>query len=39
MAANEAELRALMKASLGGDAVAYRALLSQLSGRSWKRWQ
>jgi RNA polymerase sigma-70 factor (ECF subfamily) len=31
MAANEAELRALMKASLGGDAVAYRALLSQLS--------
>jgi RNA polymerase sigma-70 factor (ECF subfamily) len=31
MAANEVELRALMKASLGGDAVAYRALLSQLS--------
>ena len=31
MAANEAELKALMRASLGGDAFAYRALLSQLS--------
>ena len=31
MAANEAELRALMKAGLGGDAAAYRAVLSQLS--------
>src|ERR1035437_7636344 len=31
MAANEAELRALMRASLGGDAVAYRTLLSRLS--------
>jgi RNA polymerase sigma-70 factor (ECF subfamily) len=31
MAANEAELRALMKAGLGGDAVAYRVVLSQLS--------
>ena len=31
MAANEAELKALMRASLGGDAIAYRALLSQLS--------
>ncbi len=31
MAANEAELRALMKASLGGDAAAYRTLLSRLS--------
>jgi hypothetical protein len=32
MAANEAELRALMKASLGGDAVAYRtpAVVKQL---------
>jgi RNA polymerase sigma-70 factor (ECF subfamily) len=31
MAANEAELRALMRASLGGDATAYRTLLSRLS--------
>jgi RNA polymerase sigma-70 factor (ECF subfamily) len=31
MAANEAELRALMKVGLGGDAAAYRAVLSQLS--------
>jgi RNA polymerase sigma-70 factor (ECF subfamily) len=31
MSANEAELRALMRASLGGDAAAYRALLSRLS--------
>ena len=31
MAANEAELRALMKAGLGGDAAAYRSLLSRLS--------
>jgi RNA polymerase sigma-70 factor (ECF subfamily) len=31
MAANEAELRALMKASLRGDAAAYRTLLSRLS--------
>ena len=31
MAANEAELRALMRASLGGDAIAYRTLLSRLS--------
>ena len=31
MAANEAELRALMQASLRGDAAAYRALLSRLS--------
>lgn len=31
MAANEAELRALMKAGLRGDAAAYRALLSRLS--------
>jgi hypothetical protein len=31
MAANEAELRALMRASLGGDEVAYRTLLSRLS--------
>lgn len=31
MAANEAELRALMKASLAGDAHAHRTLLSQLS--------
>lgn len=31
MVANEAELRALMRASLNGDAVAYRTLLSQLS--------
>jgi RNA polymerase sigma-70 factor (ECF subfamily) len=31
MAANEAELRSLMKASLRGDAVAYRTLLSRLS--------
>lgn len=31
MSANEAELRALMKASLRGDAAAYRALLSRLS--------
>jgi RNA polymerase sigma-70 factor (ECF subfamily) len=31
MAANEAELRALMKAGLSGDAAAYRAVLSQLS--------
>jgi RNA polymerase sigma-70 factor, ECF subfamily len=31
MAANEAELRALMKASLAGDAQAHRTLLSQLS--------
>ena len=32
MAANETELRALMKASLAGDAAAYRTLLSRLSG-------
>jgi RNA polymerase sigma-70 factor (ECF subfamily) len=31
MAANEAELCVLMKASLGGDAAAYRVVLSQLS--------
>ena len=31
MAANEAELKALMRASLSGDAVAYRTLLSRLS--------
>src|ERR1035437_1950378 len=31
MAASEAELRALIRASLGGDAVAYRTLLSRLS--------
>jgi RNA polymerase sigma-70 factor (ECF subfamily) len=31
MAANEAELRALMRAGLGGDAVAYRTLLTRLS--------
>jgi RNA polymerase sigma factor (sigma-70 family) len=31
MAANEAELRALMRASLSGDAIAYRTLLSRLS--------
>ena len=31
MAANEAELRALMRASLGGDAAAYRTLLIRLS--------
>src|SRR5665811_341806 len=31
MAANEAELRALMRASLAGDAAAYRTLLSRLS--------
>ena len=31
MAANEAELWALMKASLRGDAAAYRTLLSRLS--------
>jgi len=31
MAANEAELRALMRASLAGDAQAYRTLLNQLS--------
>jgi RNA polymerase sigma factor (sigma-70 family) len=31
MAANEVELRALMTAGLGGDAVAYRTLLSRLS--------
>ena len=31
MAASEAELRALMKASLAGDAAAYRTLLSRLS--------
>ena len=31
MAANEAELRVLMRAGLGGDAVAYRTLLSRLS--------
>ena len=31
MAANEAELRALMRAGLGGNAVAYRTLLSRLS--------
>ena len=31
MAANEAELRVLMRASLGGDAKAYRTLLSRLS--------
>ena len=33
MAANEVELRALMNASLRGDAAAYRTLLSQLSGK------
>lgn len=33
MAKNEAELKALMLASLGGDAPAHRALLNQLSGR------
>jgi len=31
MAANEAELRALMQASLAGDAADYRTLLSRLS--------
>jgi RNA polymerase sigma-70 factor, ECF subfamily len=31
MAASEAELKALMKASLAGDAAAYRTLLSRLS--------
>ena len=31
MAANEAELRSLMRASLAGDAVAYRTLLNRLS--------
>src|SRR6266581_3411150 len=31
MAANEAELRALMRASLAGDAHAYRTLLNHLS--------
>src|SRR3989304_365970 len=31
MAANEAELRALMSAGLAGDATAYRALLGRLS--------
>jgi RNA polymerase sigma-70 factor (ECF subfamily) len=31
MAANEAELRALMRASLAGDATAHRALLNRLS--------
>jgi RNA polymerase sigma-70 factor, ECF subfamily len=31
MAADEAELRALMRASLAGDAVAHRTLLSRLS--------
>jgi RNA polymerase sigma-70 factor, ECF subfamily len=31
MAANEAELRALMKASLAGDASAHRALLNRLA--------
>ena len=31
MAANETELRALMRAGLRGDAAAYRALLSRLS--------
>ncbi len=31
MVANEAELRGLMRASLRGDAAAYRALLSRLS--------
>src|SRR6266568_6394844 len=31
MAANEAELRALMRASLAGDAQAYRTLLDHLS--------
>ena len=31
MAVNEAKLRALMRASLAGDASAYRALLSRLS--------
>ena len=31
MVANEAELRAFMKAGLRGDATAYRALLSRLS--------
>ena len=31
MAANEAELRALMKACLAGDAAAHRALLSRLA--------
>ena len=31
MAANEAELRALMRASLAGDAAAYRTLLGRLS--------
>jgi RNA polymerase sigma-70 factor (ECF subfamily) len=30
MAANEVELRALMRASLAGDAVAYRTLLNRL---------
>ena len=33
MVANEAELRALMRASLRGDAAAYRALLSRLSAK------
>lgn len=31
MAASEAELKALMKASLAGDVAAYRTLLSRLS--------
>jgi RNA polymerase sigma-70 factor, ECF subfamily len=31
MVANETELRALMRASMGGDAVAHRTLLSRLS--------
>jgi RNA polymerase sigma-70 factor (ECF subfamily) len=31
MAANEAELRALMRASLAGDAYAHRTLLNRLS--------
>src|SRR5450631_36154 len=31
MAANEAELRGLMRAGLRGDAAAYRALLGRLS--------
>ena len=33
MVANEAELRALMRASLRGDATAYRYLLSRLSAK------
>lgn len=32
MTANESELKALMVASLGGDAAAHRALLGRLSG-------